>query len=157
VTIYGFRRQVVCYVTRITPRGEELVVFEHAYDDPAQPSGVQVPAGTMQPFESLPDAAVREVAEETGLDGLTYVDQIGATELGPGDPGGPSVRNFVHLAAPAADVTANDDQSRVWEHTVAGDGADAGMIFRCRWAALPLTIGLAGDQDAFLSRLGSGA
>jgi 8-oxo-dGTP pyrophosphatase MutT (NUDIX family) len=157
VTIYGFRRQVVCYVTRTTPAGEELIVFEHAYDDPARPSGVQVPAGTIQPFESMPDAAVREVTEETGLGGLTYIGELGAIELGPGDADGPSVRNFVRLAAPAADEPVEGERSRVWEHAVTGDGADAGMIFRCRWEALPLGLELAGDQGAFLDGLRSSA
>lgn len=135
-------------------------MFEHADDDPASASGVQVPAGGMQPFESLADAAIREVAEETGLTGLTYVDQIGYVERGLGDVGGPAVVNFVHLEA-ATDVSgsaaANDGAGGTdgssWEHTVTGEGEDAGLIFRCRWEPLPLREQLAADQGAFLDSL----
>jgi 8-oxo-dGTP pyrophosphatase MutT (NUDIX family) len=149
VSIYGFRRDVVCYVTRTTPRGAELLVFEHAGDDPANPSGVQVPAGGMLPFESLEDAAVREVAEETGLTGLTYIGQVGFRERSLGDPGGPGVSNFAHLSAPVG-VPSKDSS---WEHAVTGEGEDAGMTFRCRWEPLPLTLPLAGDQSAFVDEL----
>lgn len=145
--IYGFLQRVVCYVTRSTERGDELLVFEHVDDDPADPSGVQVPAGSMLPFESVQDAALREVEEETGLRGLTYVDQVGAVELGLDDEGGPSMTNFVRLTAPA-------DGEPAWEHVVTGDGEDAGMGFSCRWEAIPLSSELAGGQSAFVDRLG---
>jgi 8-oxo-dGTP pyrophosphatase MutT (NUDIX family) len=155
VTIYGFRRRVVCYLTRTTDHGEELLLFEHAADDPAHPSGVQVPAGTMMPFESVADAALREVAEETGLTGLSYVDQIGATELGLNEPGGPSLTNFVHLVASDPATRGEGEGPQPWDHSVTGDGADAGMVFRCRWEPLPLGVVLADGQGAFLHRIGS--
>lgn len=139
-------------MTRTTSRGEDLLVFEHTDDDPANPSGVQVPAGGMLPFESLEDAAAREVAEQTGLSGLTYMDQVGFSELGLDDPGGPAVLNFVHLVAAAEGTDAVPDAGS-WEHRVTGDGQDAGMTFRCRWEPLPLNLDLAGDQAAFLDRL----
>lgn len=147
MSIYGFRRLVACYVTRTTDRGEELLVFEHADDDPLNPSGVQVPAGGMLPYESLVEAAMRELAEETGLTGLTYVDQVGFVELGLHDEGGPSMTNFVHLVSPSEGEWS-------WEHTVSGDGEDAGLTFRCRWEPLPLNLDLAGPQGAFLNRIG---
>jgi 8-oxo-dGTP pyrophosphatase MutT (NUDIX family) len=153
VSVYGFHRSVVCYVTRTTSEGEHLLVFEHADDDLADASGIQVPAGGMLPFESLQDAAVREVAEETGVTHLTYVDQVGFTERGLDDPGGPAVLNFVHLVASADDGGAVPDAGSSWQHTVTGDGEDAGMTFRCRWESLPLRLELAGDQSAFLHKL----
>jgi 8-oxo-dGTP pyrophosphatase MutT (NUDIX family) len=155
VTSYGFRRRVVCYVARTTGEGEQLLVFEHAADDPAHPSGVQVPAGTMMPFESLSDAALREVREETGLTAMSYVDQVGAHELGLNDPGGPSLTNFVHLVASAPPVHGEGGELQQWEHTVTGDGEDAGMVFRCRWEPLPLSVALADGQGAFLDRIGT--
>jgi 8-oxo-dGTP pyrophosphatase MutT (NUDIX family) len=155
VTIYGFRRRVVCYLTRTTDHGEELLLFEHTADDAAHPSGVQVPAGTMMPFESVVDAALREVEEETGLTGLSYVDQVGATERSLNDPGGPSLTNFVHLVTSAPTVPGEGGELQQWEHTVTGDGEDAGMVFRCRWEPLPLSVVLADGQGAFLDRIGT--
>jgi 8-oxo-dGTP pyrophosphatase MutT (NUDIX family) len=141
--IYGMRRRVACYVTRTTEAGEELLVFEHTDDDPADPSGIQIPAGGMLPFEGIEEAAVREVNEETGLEDLSYAGQLGGVELGLDDPGGPSMTTYVHLTAAADGPTA-------WQHAVSGDGEDAGMTFACRWEPLPLAIELAGGQDAFL-------
>ncbi len=146
MSIYGYRRRVTCYVTTTTDRGQELVVFEHADDDPDDPSGVQVPAGGMLPYESLVDAAMREVAEETGLTGLEYVDQVGFVELGLHDQGGPSMTNFVQLVSPSQGEMS-------WEHTVSGAGEDGGLRFRCRWEVLPLNFELADNQGAFLDQI----
>lgn len=160
MSIYGFTHRVVCYVTRTTEQGAELLVFEHADDDPQAPSGIQVPAGSMLPYESLEDAAQREVQEETGLSGLTYVEQVGFVELGLYDEGGPSMSNFVHLVAPTSGELPAQTAERIesldsWQHSVTGDGEDSGMTFLCRWEPLPLKVELAGGQAVFLDRLGS--
>jgi 8-oxo-dGTP pyrophosphatase MutT (NUDIX family) len=147
--IYGVRRRVACYVTRAAADGAggvELLVFDHAHDDPADPSGTQIPAGGMLPFEGIEDAAAREVAEEVGLTGLTFVAQLGGVEVALGEPGGPSVTTYVHLSAAAGGPAE-------WEHRVDGDGEDAGMTFRCRWTPLPLDFELAGGQDVYLDAL----
>lgn len=143
MSIYDYRRRVACYVTRTTEVGEELLVFEHADDDPDDPAGVQVPAGGMLPFEGIEEAAHREIEEETGLTGLAFVGQLGGVELGIDEPGGPSMTTYVHLTAPTGGAAA-------WRHIVGGDGEDAGLAFDCRWEPLPLQVGLAGGQDAFL-------
>lgn len=151
MTIYGVRRRVACYVTRRSPRGTELLVFDQPGDDPAHPSGTQIPAGGMGAFESLVDAAVREVREETGVDGLAFVGQVGAVELGLAEPGGPSITTYVHLTASSgADAVAGE-----WDHRVTGEGLDADMTFRCRWAPLPLSFRLAGGQGRFLAAVGA--
>ena len=140
---YGFRRRVACYITRPVGDGLELLVFDHADDDPDEPSGTQIPAGGMLPFEGIEDAAAREAAEETGLTGLEFVAQLGGIEIALGEPGGPSVTTYVHL-------TAGPDVPATWQHQVTGDGADAGMTFVCRWERLPLEVELAGGQGAYL-------
>jgi len=68
-------------VVRHTPSGETEVVLVHRprYDD------WTIPKGKLDEGESLPDAAVREVEEETGitarlgprLDDVTYTDRHG--------------------------------------------------------------------------------
>jgi 8-oxo-dGTP pyrophosphatase MutT (NUDIX family) len=56
-------QKVAVLVTRPGPDGPELLVFEHA----GIPAGVQVPAGTVEPGEDVRTAALRELAEETGI------------------------------------------------------------------------------------------
>jgi 8-oxo-dGTP pyrophosphatase MutT (NUDIX family) len=146
VSIYAIRRRVACYVTRTSSAGLELLVFDHAKDDPSEPSGAQVPAGGMLPFESIDAAALREIEEESGLVGLRFERQLGAVETGPHEPGGPSVTTYVHVSAP-------DSGPQRWQHTVSGDGDDRGMTFACRWAPLPLGFELAPGHAAYLDQL----
>lgn len=67
----GIQQKVTAFVTRDTAAGTELCVFWHAG------SGVQVPAGTVEDGEDYEDAARREAAEETGIDGLELVGRLG--------------------------------------------------------------------------------
>lgn len=53
--------KVVAYVTHRRGDVVRLLVFEHPL------AGVQLPAGTVEPDESPDQAALREVAEETGV------------------------------------------------------------------------------------------
>ncbi len=148
MTIYAQRRRVACYVTRAAAGGEELLVFEHAFDDPNEPSGVQVPAGGMVTFESVEAAARREIAEETGLAEVEFVGQLGGQEVGLEAPGGAALTTYVHVTAPAGGPDS-------WEHKVTGAGDDNGLVFVCRWERLPLTLELAGGQGEFLDALTS--
>jgi 8-oxo-dGTP pyrophosphatase MutT (NUDIX family) len=56
-------QKVAVLVTRPGPNGLELLVFEHV----GLPSGVQVPAGTVEAGEDVRAAAIRELVEETGI------------------------------------------------------------------------------------------
>lgn len=60
------RQRVMVYVTRRRAGVEQLLVFDHRDQRGA---GLQVPAGGLQPGESMTAAALREVAEETGVVG----------------------------------------------------------------------------------------
>lgn len=66
--------KVTAFITRASPRGEELLLFEHPY------AGIQVPAGTMEEGEMPEQAAVREAYEETGLAGLAVDRYLGVQE-----------------------------------------------------------------------------
>ncbi|GAA0499536.1 NUDIX hydrolase [Deinococcus depolymerans] len=60
--VRGLREKVVCFVVR-GEASPELLVFDHVPDD----SGVQLPAGGVEPGETPEQAAVRELREESGL------------------------------------------------------------------------------------------
>lgn len=65
--------KITAFVTRTTPTGLELLLFEHPN------AGVQIPAGTVNPGETPAEAATREVIEETGLTDLTVPHYLDAT------------------------------------------------------------------------------
>lgn len=64
------KRKAVAYITW----KRSLLVFSHP-DFPE--AGIQVPAGTIEPGESVEAAALREAFEETGLAGLEMVAFLG--------------------------------------------------------------------------------
>ncbi|MFI7111375.1 NUDIX domain-containing protein [Nonomuraea sp. NPDC050227] len=136
------RIRVAAYVIRqrTTP---ELLVFDHV---DAPEAGTQVPAGGVLPDESLEQAVLREVAEETGLTELTVVGPIAVDHKPREDNGQPRHTTFFHL-------TAAPDSPDAWHHRVHGDGTDAGMEFACRFVPLPLADQLADAQDAWLGRI----
>ncbi|MET9243887.1 NUDIX domain-containing protein [Nonomuraea sp. NPDC003709] len=138
----GPRIRVAAYVLRYrsTP---ELLVFDHVG---APEAGTQVPAGGVLPDESLEQAVLREVAEETGLTEVAIVGPIAVDHRPREDNGHPRHTTFFQL-------TADPDSADAWHHRVHGDGADAGMEFACRFVPLPLVEGLADAQDAWLSRI----
>lgn len=71
--------KVTVFVLRTSPAGPELLTFLH----PA--GGRQLPAGSVEPDEPLEEAALREVREETGLDGLFGLTYLGQEEEDLGD------------------------------------------------------------------------
>ena len=60
-------KKVAAIVLRPGPFGEEVLVFDHPTDDVGVM--VQFPAGTIEPGESPENAVIRELKEETGVDG----------------------------------------------------------------------------------------
>lgn len=66
--------KVVAYITK----GEWLLVFRHVNNPEA---GIQVPAGTVEPGESLEEAVFREAGEETGLGHLELKAYLGAERV----------------------------------------------------------------------------
>jgi 8-oxo-dGTP pyrophosphatase MutT (NUDIX family) len=63
--------KVTCFITRSSDNGTELLLFSHPN------SGIQIPAGTVNPGEDIESAARREATEESGLVGLTLIRKLG--------------------------------------------------------------------------------
>lgn len=133
------RMRVAAYVVRQRPSWE-LLVFEQVGTPEA---GSQIPAGGIRPSETPGHAVLREVTEETGLDGLRLRTQL-QTENKPHPVTGESRTTTFFV------VDAPDETPDAWMHSVLGQDADAGMIFKCRFTTLPLLHPLADDQDAWL-------
>jgi 8-oxo-dGTP pyrophosphatase MutT (NUDIX family) len=137
------KEKVVCYIVR----DGRLLVFKHL-DEPWDESGLQVPAGSIQPGESPEVAAIREASEETGLTALRLVRKVGESQYDMA-PYRPEThhRHVFHLEVdePTPDrwVSTEDDP---------GDGSGP-KRFECYW--IPLTQGhaLAGGQGALLGNL----
>jgi ADP-ribose pyrophosphatase YjhB (NUDIX family) len=90
---------------------------------------------------------MREVREETGLaKGLRLRAQL-VTEDKP-HPLTEQPRSTTFFV-----IDATTETPDTWEHLVRGDDADDGLVFACRFVALPLRRSLADRQDAWLSRL----
>jgi ADP-ribose pyrophosphatase YjhB (NUDIX family) len=135
------RVRVAVYVTRDTGCGREVLVFDHRDHSEA---GTQVPAGGVDQGETLEAAALREVAEETGIRGVTLHTSLGVQQRPHPDTGRPRVTIFYHATT--------DEPADKWRHTVrTGDGADDGMVFDCFFLPVEKAIGLLADrQDEFL-------
>ena len=130
------RLRVVAYVTR----GRELLVFEQQGDPRA---GVQVPAGRLDPGESLEDGLARELDEEVGIRGRA-VRELGQVTRRQGD-GDVYESHYFQVET--------DDPRTAWEHVVHGNGDDAGFVFLCRFEPLDPPPRLAGRQGEFLHLL----
>lgn len=59
--MHSVAEKVTAFVTRSSPHGTEILLFEHPS------AGIQLPAGTVEADEPHAHAAAREASEETGL------------------------------------------------------------------------------------------
>lgn len=110
------------YATRAGPEGRQLLVFEHRDHD----AGIQVPGGTVEGDESPREAALRELAEETGVTDVRAVERAGTGRRRGGDE--PHRRHFFH-------VETGEQRDR-WTRAVTAGAVDAGLVFECYWVPL---------------------
>lgn len=132
----GKVEKVLAYITR----GDELLVFEHAGNPDA---GIQVPAGTVEPGESLEKAVLREVQEETGLDITDQPRSLGRFEWFRKDRNEIHGRNVFHF-----EIETDEEE---WLHAVDGKGEDQELVFQFYWLPIAKVAPiLAADQGAYL-------
>jgi len=130
------RARVLAYVTRQREGRTELLVF----DQQGEPdSGTQVPAGRLDPGESLEEGLRRELHEESGLERVHVVREL------------PVLGEWVARSPyddHAFEVWVEGDAAPdTWEHVVHGEGDDAGMTFLYRWVALESGLDLWRGED----------
>jgi 8-oxo-dGTP pyrophosphatase MutT (NUDIX family) len=135
------RQRVLAYVTRERGGRKELLVFDHA-DEPR--AGTQVPAGRVDPGETLEQCLRRELYEEAGIERARIVREL---EL---------VGDWVarsHYENHAYEVALEGDADDGWDHVVVGDGDDAGLVFRYRWEPVRPDLRLFNRRDPVLEQL----
>jgi 8-oxo-dGTP diphosphatase len=118
------RQRVLAYVTRERHGRTELLVFDQRGDPEA---GTQVPAGRLDPGETLEEGLLRELHEEAGLDRVRIVREL------------PILGDWAQTARyenHAFEVRAEGATPDQWEHVVHGDGDDAGLVFEYRWVGV---------------------
>lgn len=115
----------------------------YAEDDaPLLDSGLQVPAGTVEPGESEVDAVLREAYEESGLVDLRVERRLGVdTVEWPGRPR--QRRTFFHLTASGPER---------WRHVARHEGAPT-RTFDFMWIPLEKAPLLAAGQGLLVHAL----
>jgi 8-oxo-dGTP pyrophosphatase MutT (NUDIX family) len=67
-------RKVTAFITRESPNGREVLLFQHPL------AGIQFPAGTVEEGETFEEGVLREAYEETGVNNLSIVQHLGVIE-----------------------------------------------------------------------------
>jgi len=131
-------RKAFAYVTRRAPGGHELLAFASL----DEPEGFEVPKGAVNPGETFAEGARRELFEETGLENLAVLAELGTTWYGNEE------QRFFHFAAPSG-VPAR------FAHAVTGRDGDAGEVCNLRFLPIDnhLAARLVQGSDAFVAVL----
>jgi len=136
------RPRVLAYVTRTSEGRTELLVFDQ-HGDPG--AGTQVPAGRLDPGESLEEGLRRELHEEAGLERILIVREL------------PVLGDWAERSEydnHAFEVRVDGEEPPdTWEHVVHGDGDDAGLVFLYRWESVQGGIDLWGGLDPTYTQL----
>ncbi|WP_280200797.1 NUDIX domain-containing protein [Nocardia cyriacigeorgica] len=132
------RIRVAAYVIRYrtTP---ELLVFDHAAHPEA---GTQIPAGGVHSGESLEQAVLREVAEETGLRDVSVVEQLAVDDRPHSLTNHPAEQPSTSSTPNPTQPTPGSTKSTAKEPTTASHSPAASC--HCRWKNRWRTTRIAG-------------
>ena len=108
--------KAVPVLLRHAPTGTEILVFEHPQ------AGVQLVKGTVEPSESVSEAAMRELREESGVADAVCVGDLGTWESCP--QGQVWYFREIRVASSLPDT---------WEHFTIDGG---GHLFKFHWHRL---------------------
>ncbi len=119
-----------------------MLVFDHPV------AGTQLPKGTVERDEGLADAAVRELAEESGITDAAVISKLGewtrVTGAGPVEDGLPQ-QHVWHVML----LERGSPLPERWQHRASGSAAEEALVFSFRW--LPLGDGLAEELPPVFS------
>ena len=126
-----------CYVVR-TDRGAPQLLVLASLDEP----GFEVPKGAVEPGETLEQAALREIFEESGITAVHVVKELGVTHyLG-------EEQHFLLLETTQRLPSA-------FTHIVTGEGVDKGFRYDYQWLEVSPALSdlLVQGCDRFVSEL----
>lgn len=136
------RDKVLCYVVR----DGSLLVFRHT-DYSYEEVGLQVPAGTIRPHESPPDAALREAREETGLTQFRIVRKLGEASYD-----ARPYRFEIHHRH-VFQLELDEPTPARWASQELHDGEQEPTNFECFWIPLEAAHVLQAGQGALIGAL----
>lgn len=114
----------------MSPHGPALLVFRPPV------AGIQIPKGSVEPGESPFDAALRELAEESGIAAARVLRKIGYHEISVG--AGAAETGALELQAWHTFLIAADAEIRdTWSHRVSGSEVEEGLVFDYFWLPIP--------------------
>ena len=147
---YPIQKKVYAYILKKIQGRWHLLVFEHM-DFPK--AGIQVPGGTVEEGESVAEAAVREVKEETGLQKVELLKELGVSYHDMRYHGLPAVheRHYFHFRA-------LESPNAYWIGYEAdpSDGSPGPIALKFYWVDLDAVPLLAGETDEMLPELIAG-
>lgn len=111
----------------------ELLVFRHPF------AGIQLPKGTVETNESIEQATLRELSEESGISLSDQQDVVGTCESfvrgGPKEDG-PLEKHIWSITIFFVDQELPDK----WRHKVEGEGLEKGMLFEYFWLSIDASL-----------------